>query len=322
MIEVTCALIRNDEGLVLIVRRGPGMTNGGRWEFPGGKRVEGESYEDCIIREIDEELGMEIVICGRLDETEHDYADFGVRLIPFVCDTLAHKPILHEHDDYRWINSDELLMTDLTPPDIPVAAQYAELYGPGETAESEEPVRAVIREADREIIRLMSRVGSAEGATCVAKEAVEDPELLSQLVSLCSHGDRKTAFTASWALSKVADTDREALVPYLPMIIEALPSLTNESVQRAFMRILHKIEIGDMPVSHHARLIDYSIGLMRNRNAAVAPKAYGMEIVTSFCSLYPELVSEALAAVQIAVSEESGGVKSAGEKMIKRLLEK
>ncbi len=58
MTDVTCALIRNDEGLVLAVRRGPGSANAGKWEFPGGKTRAGEDHEDCIISEIDEELGI------------------------------------------------------------------------------------------------------------------------------------------------------------------------------------------------------------------------------------------------------------------------
>ena len=53
MIDVTCAIIRNDEGLVLAVRRGPGMGNAGKWEFPGGKTRAGEDHEECILREID-----------------------------------------------------------------------------------------------------------------------------------------------------------------------------------------------------------------------------------------------------------------------------
>ena len=48
MIDVTCAIIRNDEGLVLAVRRGPGMGNAGKWEFPGGKTRAGEDHEECI----------------------------------------------------------------------------------------------------------------------------------------------------------------------------------------------------------------------------------------------------------------------------------
>ncbi|MEZ5001208.1 MAG: NUDIX domain-containing protein [Bacteroidales bacterium] len=54
MIEVTCAVIRNDDNMVLAVQRGNDSDHPLKWEFPGGKRREGESLEECIVREIDE----------------------------------------------------------------------------------------------------------------------------------------------------------------------------------------------------------------------------------------------------------------------------
>ncbi len=125
MTEVTCAVIVNEEGLVLAVRRGPGMSRAGKWEFPGGKMREGEEHEECIIREIDEELEMDIVICGRLDVVEHDYGDRQIRLIPFICHPLTGEPVLHEHDSYRWVAPEELTSLNLSAADIPVAEQYA-----------------------------------------------------------------------------------------------------------------------------------------------------------------------------------------------------
>jgi 8-oxo-dGTP diphosphatase len=113
MTDVTCALIRNEDGLVLAMRRGQGMSNAGKWEFPGGKTREGEHHEDCIIREIDEELGISIIITGTLEPVEHDYGDREIRLIPFLCETLASKPELREHDDYRWIKPEELATLDM-----------------------------------------------------------------------------------------------------------------------------------------------------------------------------------------------------------------
>ncbi len=124
MIDVTCALIRNEDGLVLAMRRGQGMSNAGKWEFPGGKTREGEDHEDCIVREIDEELGICIIITGSLDPVEHHYGDREIRLIPFLCETLASKPELREHDDYRWMKPEELAMLDMTAADIFVAQQY------------------------------------------------------------------------------------------------------------------------------------------------------------------------------------------------------
>ncbi len=93
MLIVTCAVIRNEENEVLIVQRGEASDHPNKWEFPGGKLSENETEEDCIIREIGEELSMEIVICGRLPEVEHDYGTKQIRLIPFICDTLDELPL-------------------------------------------------------------------------------------------------------------------------------------------------------------------------------------------------------------------------------------
>lgn len=319
MTDVTCAVIRNDEGLVLAVRRGPGMGNAGKWEFPGGKTRPGEDHEDCILREIDEELGIDIVICGKLDDVEHDYGERQIRLIPFICDTLASKPILREHDQFRWMEPEELVTLDLTAADIPVAEQYAAGNRCAESRETEEVTEQLTAEAGEELAKMMGRVSSVEEITMVAHSALHDANLISQLVTLSTSTEKRVGFMASWALSKVVDTDPKVMAPYLSLIIDALPAAPNESVQRSFMRVLTRSEISDIPQSHHAKLIDYCMTAMRGQNVPVAPKAYGMEILASFCSLYPEMINEVAGAVQLAINDASGGMKAAGRKVILRL---
>ena len=319
MIDVTCAVIRNDEGLVLAVRRGPQMGNAGKWEFPGGKTRAGEDHEECILREIDEELGMDIVICGRLDEVVYDYGDKKIRLIPFICDTLSAKPVLREHDAFRWMEPDGLVTLDLTAADIPVAVQYASGHKAVPAAEKEAEEAVYTTEAGEELARMMGRVVSVEEVTMVAQSAINDTNLLSQLVTLSSSTEPRVGFMSSWALSKVVDVDPKALAPYLALMIDALPSAPNESVQRSFMRVLTRSNLNDIPVSHHAPLIDYCMAAMRNAGQPVAPKAYGMEILASFCSLYPEMVNEVIGAVQLVINDASGGMKAAGRKLIHKL---
>ena len=97
MIDVTCAIIRNEEDEILIVQRGESTDHPFKWEFPGGKIHPGETREDCIIREIREELSIDIVIVSLLPDVEHDYGFKQIRLIPFICDTLDELPLLSEH---------------------------------------------------------------------------------------------------------------------------------------------------------------------------------------------------------------------------------
>jgi 8-oxo-dGTP diphosphatase len=322
MTDVTCAVIRNDEGLVLAVRRGPGISNAGKWEFPGGKALPGEDHEDCIIREIDEELGMNVIITGRLDPVEHDYGNKQIRLIPFICETLSSKPVLKDHDDYRWVRPDELSGLDMTPPDIPVARQYALHNHVAASSQTDVPDTVVAAEAGEEMAKLMTRINSVTEITMIAHSAASDPGLVSHLVSLSTSHEKRVGFMASWALSKVADKNAEILFPYLTELIDALPGVANESVQRSFMRVITKSDISRIPVSHHARLIEYCLGIMRTENTPVAPKAYGMEILASFCGIYPDLVNEVTVAVQLAVTNASPGMKAAARKVILRLEKK
>lgn len=319
MIDVTCAVIRNDEGLVLAVRRGSRMGNAGKWEFPGGKTRAGEDHEECILREIDEELAMDIVICGRLDEVVHDYGDKKIKLIPFICDTLSSKPVLREHDAFRWMEPESLVTLDMTAADIPVAIQYASGHNAVPAVDNEAEEAVITTEAGEELARMMGRVSSVEEITMVAQSAFNDSGLLSQLVTLSSSTEPRVGFMSSWALSKVVDVDPKALAPYLALMIDALPSVPNESVQRSFMRVLTKSDPDDIPRSHHVRLIDYCLAAMRQPGQPVAPKAYGMEILASFCSLYPEMVNEVIGAVQLVINDASGGMKAAGRKLIHKL---
>jgi 8-oxo-dGTP diphosphatase len=319
MTDVTCAVIRNDEGLVLAVRRGPEMDNAGKWEFPGGKTRPGEDHEDCIIREIGEELGIKIIITGRINAVEHDYGHKQIRLIPFVCDTLAPKPVLSEHDEYRWMKPDELVTLDFTAADIPIALQYAAEHRVTVVSEPEAEDSIVTAEAGDELARMMGRITSVEEITMVAQSAIKNESLLSQMVTLSSSKAKRVGFMASWALSKVSDIDSAALSPYLAMMIDALPDVPNESVQRSFMRVIMRSRFEDIPLSHHARLIDYCMAIMRQQETPVAPKAYGMEILASFCGLYPDMVNEVAELIQLALTDASGGMKSAGRKVIARL---
>jgi 8-oxo-dGTP diphosphatase len=124
MIRVTCAIIRNEENEVLVVQRGEKSDHRFKWEFPGGKLQDRESEEECIIREIREELSIGIVICKRMAEVEYDYGMKQIQLIPFVCDTLEDFPVLSEHIDFKWLAVQDLKNVDFSAADIQVADHY------------------------------------------------------------------------------------------------------------------------------------------------------------------------------------------------------
>ena len=101
-IQVAAGLI-SWEGRYLITRRKQGAYLGGLWEFPGGKREPGESLEDCLRREIREELGIEITPPVLFRVISHDYPDKSVELHFFRCLIYGGQPRPLGCDDLRWV---------------------------------------------------------------------------------------------------------------------------------------------------------------------------------------------------------------------------
>ncbi len=102
---VVAALIRryaDSEKKILVVRRGPGQTGAGHWEFPGGKVERGESPQQALLREIDEELGIEIRVADFLAERDFSYPTKNIRLRVYWAETLTQELRLSEHDDFKW----------------------------------------------------------------------------------------------------------------------------------------------------------------------------------------------------------------------------
>lgn len=127
-IEVSCAIIEAD-GLVLIAQRSVSMSMPLKWEFPGGKFHAGESPDECLRRELMEELSIEVEVLVPLPPASHDYPDFSITLYPFICKVLSGEMHLHEHSAIRWVLPDDLCRVDLAEADMPVVALYLSTLG-------------------------------------------------------------------------------------------------------------------------------------------------------------------------------------------------
>ncbi len=106
--EVTAAIIQDADGRVLLARRKQNSFLGGLWEFPGGKREEGESLKECLAREMREELGIEVAVGERLVTLEHGYTHFRITLHVFRCRLVAGTPQCLDCDEVRWVTVDEM----------------------------------------------------------------------------------------------------------------------------------------------------------------------------------------------------------------------
>jgi 8-oxo-dGTP diphosphatase len=118
--EVTCAIILQDQR-VLATRRSAAMPHPLKWEFPGGKVTGGETPEQCIRREIREELGVKVAVERRLPSICHRYETHLVSLIPFICHIREGTVALSEHGEYRWVPCGELDEIDWLDADVEVA---------------------------------------------------------------------------------------------------------------------------------------------------------------------------------------------------------
>jgi 8-oxo-dGTP diphosphatase len=107
VIEVAAGLIRHD-GRYLITRRKPGVHLAGFWEFPGGKREEGESLMECLQRELFEELGIRVDLPILYRIVRHEYPEKTVELHFFRCAIEEGEPEPVDCAEIRWVRPEEL----------------------------------------------------------------------------------------------------------------------------------------------------------------------------------------------------------------------
>ena len=129
LIEVSAALIFRG-GKLLITQRHAGAHLGGLWEFPGGKREAGETFEQCLVREIREELGVEIFIGELFEEICHDYPEKSVHLKFFICKIISGKPQPIDCAAVKWIEASELTAHEFPAADAQLLVRLGSLKFP------------------------------------------------------------------------------------------------------------------------------------------------------------------------------------------------
>lgn len=106
--RVGVAVIWNQSGQILIDKRKLEGAMGGLWEFPGGKIEAGETVVDCIVREIREELAIEITVGKHLISIDRTYPTFQITLIVHHCQYIGGIPQPLESDEIRWVRIGDL----------------------------------------------------------------------------------------------------------------------------------------------------------------------------------------------------------------------
>ena len=106
---------------IFATQRGYGEFRG-QWEFTGGKVEPGETPEEALIREIKEELDIEISVGKYIHTVEYDYPTFHLSMLCFICKILSGSLVLNEHEEGRWLEKDNLYSVDWLPADLEIVS--------------------------------------------------------------------------------------------------------------------------------------------------------------------------------------------------------
>ena len=117
--------LRRKDGAILVVRRAPGEKLSGYWEFPGGKVEPDETDQECLRRELEEELGIDVEVGDFIEESHYVYDHGEFLLRAFDVTQLTREIKLHVHDELAWLAPDQLTSMKLAPADIPIAKLLA-----------------------------------------------------------------------------------------------------------------------------------------------------------------------------------------------------
>ena len=120
-----------DGGRVLAAQRSSTSSLPNMWEFPGGKIEDGETQEECVLREIKEELGVDVVLHQRVDGPLHGFWPLTERIafaLWIATIVAGQEPvILEDHDAIEWLPANELFRVEWVPADVPLVKQLAAL---------------------------------------------------------------------------------------------------------------------------------------------------------------------------------------------------
>jgi len=119
--KIVAAAVIEIDGRILIAKRKQGKMHSGKWEFPGGTLEEGESPEQCLKRELLEELALITDVGDLICTSEYSYTpEFTIKLLVYRTTIISGSFDLHAHDEIRWVKPADLFAYDFPEADVPI----------------------------------------------------------------------------------------------------------------------------------------------------------------------------------------------------------
>lgn len=129
---VTAGIVMTKKG-ILVTRRAASEKTPGGWEFPGGKVEIDETIEECLVRELEEELSIDVDSLMIFDAVQHSYETFTIVMIAYLCRLATGEPVAHEHEKIMWLSpeAEEWSTLDFLPADMPIVTKLKKFLADG-----------------------------------------------------------------------------------------------------------------------------------------------------------------------------------------------
>lgn len=119
--QIVIAAVIEKDGCILIAKRKRGKQHPGKWEFPGGTLEQGETHEQCLKRELQEELAVAVEVGDIVCMSEYRYtSDWTIRLFAYRATIISGDLTLNDHEEIRWVEPAGLTKYDFPEADGPV----------------------------------------------------------------------------------------------------------------------------------------------------------------------------------------------------------